>query len=214
MRKTNNVFAGLIVGPIIAVIGFCVAFLLGKPMLDNAKQSTSWPTASGVVTHSDIDRRLDKGKTRYSAEIAYRFSVNGQEFVGNTVSYGAIVSSSDSNHVRRVTDRYPVGGEIDVYYDSVNPDNNVLEPGTKGSSFILYGVGWLFLIVGVLIFATSAFTILAGAAIIGGAAAGALGSSKRSRNPRDLINTPNFDSLGPQPDGGNDQPGDDGIDIG
>jgi len=64
-----------------------------------------------------------------------------------------------------------------------------------------------------LIFASSAFRIFTGAAIIGGAAAGVLGSSRRSRNPRDLINQPNFDSLGPQTGGGNDQPGDDGFDI-
>jgi hypothetical protein len=78
----------------------------------------------------------------------------------------------------------------------------------------MYGIGGLFLIAGVVLFATSAFRIFAGAAVIGGAAAGALGSSGRSRNPRDLINPPNFDHLGPQNAGGNDQPGDDGIDIG
>jgi hypothetical protein len=113
-----------------------------------------------------------------------------------------------------VTGRYPVGAEVDVYYDSENPDKNVLEPGVRGGSLLPIVIGLLFLIVGVLIFVSSAFRIFTGAAIIGGAAAGVLASSRRKRAPRDLINQPNFDNLGPQPGGGNDPPGDDGIDIG
>ncbi len=212
-RKKNNVFAGLFAGALFAVIGFCVVFFAAKPTLDNAKQSKNWPTAIGVITHSDIDQEFRKGKTMYSAEIGYKFSANGQEYVGHTVSFAGMGSSSHSAALN-VTDRYPMGREVSVYYDGKDPNKNVLEPGVRASAYLMYGIGWLFLIAGVLIFASSAFRIFAGAAIIGGAAAGALGSKKRSRNPRDSINPPNFDHLGSQTGGRNDQPGDDGIDIG
>jgi hypothetical protein len=213
-RKSSGPFACLFGGAILSVVGFGVAFFLGKPILDTAKESRNWPSAPGVITHSSVGRERNNGSTMYSADIAYRFKVNDQDYVGNNITHGGNWSSSRPGSAKRTTARYPVGKDVDVYYDTEDPGRNVLEPGTSLSSYAVYGIGWLFLILGVWAMASSAFRILAGAAIIGGAAVGVLGSRRRSRDPRDLIDQPISDTLAPQPGGGTNPPGDDGFDMG
>jgi hypothetical protein len=182
-RQQSGPIGGLICGLLFAVIGYFVAFTFGKPILDNAKASRDWPSVPGVITRSAVATKRSDGKTMYSSDVVYRYQVEGRELTCNSVFFGGNTSSSNSAAAYNVTGRYPEGAEVDVYYEPENPANAVLEPGTRWQSYIVFGIGLVFLIVGVLVLGSSLFYVLAAGAIIGGAAAGWLGGSSTANQP-------------------------------
>jgi hypothetical protein len=175
----KSIVTGLIVGPIFAAVGFFVAFYFGKPILDNAARSKEWPTVVGVVERSEVVTRRDKDGTMYSADVAYKYEVDQREYRSSNVSFGGGFSSSSSGWANKLVNRYPVGKEIDVHYDPEEPGNSVLEPGTNWTSYIVYGIGLLFLAIGVLVAGTSLFYVGFATLITGGALAGVIGNRKR-----------------------------------
>ena len=216
-RQQSGPIGGLICGLLFAVIGYFVAFTFGKPILDNAKASRDWPSVPGVITRSAVATKRSDGKTMYSSDVVYRYQVEGRELTCNSVFFGGNTSSSNSSAAYNVTGRYPEGAEVDVYYEPEDPANAVLEPGTRWQSYIVFGLGLVFLIVGVLVFGSSLFYVLAAGAIIGGAAAGWLGGSSSRKSTRDRF-APDFSPSTPSrpvptPADATDAE-DDGFDVG
>ena len=137
----RNTFGGIIIGLVLALIGYFVAFHCGKPILDEARASATWPSDDGVVERSEVTTsrershsRTRRRQTMYSPEVVYRYNVNGEDLRASTVAFGADFSSSSSSIARAVTDRYPVNKQVQVYYDPEIPGNAVLEPGTSWKS--------------------------------------------------------------------------------
>jgi len=81
--------------------------------------------------------------------VRYEFSVEGTTFNGDRVSYGAS-GSGDTAYATGIVQRYAKGTSVTVYYMPGNPEECVLEPGLKAQSWIIVGVGPLFLTVGIL----------------------------------------------------------------
>ena len=137
---------------IFVAVGAAVA-LAGLRGLERARASVKWPTAPGKVVASSVARRASSGSkgttVTYHAEILYEYSVNGTTYDGNRVAYGDYGSSSPA-HARRIANRYPKGTAVTVHYMPDSPEESLLEPGLKGQSFMLPGVGLLFFAVGLL----------------------------------------------------------------
>ncbi len=109
----------------------------------SASASTGWPTVTGRVTASEIITRGTKQKPR----VTYAYQVNGRPYTSSRIKFGDTTGNNPSA-ARRVTERYPAGTEVEVYYDPGLPGNAVLEPGAGGGTFfyllipvILLGVG-------------------------------------------------------------------------
>lgn len=137
-------------GLLFVAIGAGVGFYIGKPILDNARASESWPTAPGRITESELERYRDDGKTMYTALVVYEYSVGNQQWEGDSVWFGQYSSSSRSEINRTVT-QYPVGRTVDVYYQPDDPANSVLQPGATTSSYIVFSIGMVFLAIGSLL---------------------------------------------------------------
>jgi len=154
---------GLIgVGVLITVVGYCLGHYLGRPILDHAKASNEWPFTPGKVLSSSVkhstsrDHKTHRNKHSYSHHVEYEYSVPNTKDMGKTKYTGQVVwfgddysSSSRSTH-EAVVKRYPVGVVVAVFYDPDDPSLAVLEPGAKLSSYVLYGIGWAFTLVGVI----------------------------------------------------------------
>jgi hypothetical protein len=107
--------------------------------------SRSWPKAIGAVIASDLRRSRDsEGGYLYRAEVSYRYSVDGQEFVATRSRFGDRLEVSWSAAAANLVRRYPVGTAVHVHYDPTDPSEAVLEPGINGLLFAGAGTGALF----------------------------------------------------------------------
>lgn len=151
-RKAGPV-AAFIIGVVMLLIGGGVGFFIGKPILDRAKASESWPTADGKVIESELRRSRDNdGDSTYSADIVYEYRVDGEAFEGDEIWFGQY-SSSNRSEMNELVREYPAGQNVVVYYSPDDPSTAVLKPGAFTSSYMVYGIGLVFFGVGCLLVA-------------------------------------------------------------
>lgn len=123
---------GLIIGAWLVYTNFSVS------MAEEAKACESWPTASGVITRSDVKQSTDDGKTMYAPEISYDFTVENKSYIGNRISLTSGNSRTSSlRAVKKDLQKYPLGAKVTVYYDPELPNNVVLQ---TGADFFTYMV--------------------------------------------------------------------------
>lgn len=75
--------------------------------------------------------------------ISYRFNVNGLEYEGNKIKYGATWGTETV--ANDYCEKYPVGKIVKVNFDPMNHKRSVLEPG---ASWRIFGAILLFLAAG------------------------------------------------------------------
>jgi len=121
--------------------------------------SQSWPTTEGVVIISDMETewelRSRSSKTdsrsviRYSPEVVYRYLVDGKTYSANTISF-IQKSSRHLAHVQKVLNEYPIGRTVVVHYNSLDPQNAVLQTHISIGNYVAIATGILFLVIGIL----------------------------------------------------------------
>ena len=156
-KSITGGIGALVIGAVLFVAGGAIAIFIGKPILDNAKASESWPDVPGVVVSSDVVSKRGKDNTMYSADIVYHYAVNGRDYTCSTVSFGGNYSSSSSQHAHKVTNKYPAGTPVQVYYQPEEPSTAALEPGATAMSYFALGIGCVFVLVGGLMCAVPLF---------------------------------------------------------
>lgn len=133
---------------ILVALGLALTFF-GMSNLSTARESEDWPTVKGQVTRSEVERSLSSSgdnKYTYDVIVNYAYAVNGEDFSGHRVSFG-MTNSSNPSAARFVTESYRLGATVTVYHDPTDPNQSVLEPGTKGSAYLIPGIGILFLLI-------------------------------------------------------------------
>lgn len=119
----------------------------GWNILQDAKASTSWPKAQGVITDSRVHSSRDSdGAMSYQPDVVYEYSIQNRSYKNQTIKFGENSYSNHSDAEYYVT-RYPKGKKVSVSYDPKRPDKSVLEPGVTGGSYIVIGIGALFVVI-------------------------------------------------------------------
>ncbi|MBK8988939.1 MAG: DUF3592 domain-containing protein [Chloroflexi bacterium] len=146
----------LFVGIFIAVgIGL---FIWGLNVLQKAQASQDWPTADGTIISATVREDRDDDGTSYFADVTYQYTAADRRHSSDNVSFGQYGGSS--RHAEGIVARYPVGQRVTVYYDPDDPMTAVLEPGANFGSYLLVGMGALFIGVALLVGLFSLFGIL------------------------------------------------------
>ena len=157
-----------VLGVVFVVAGYLVGIWFGKPILDNAKASTDWPTTQGEVIESKLEHhRGSSGKKgrrgpTYSVHVVYRYSLDGADLESDRVWFGGDYSTSDRAGMQAVVREYPVGSRVTVYYAPDNPGLAVLKPGAFVSSYLCFGIGTAFLVLGSVMLLGVFMTLLRG----------------------------------------------------
>ncbi len=94
--------------------------------------SASWPTTQGVVDVSDLDFvPISRNASKYKLNLVYQYTVNGQRYEGNRVSFAGRTSyigrTRTEKGVHRVLKTYPEGTRVTVFYHPSRPGTSVLE---------------------------------------------------------------------------------------
>ncbi len=178
-KRRGKVGCGLLIplflGLIFGIVGFCVMFFAGWPVLQKAKASVDWPTTKGVVVSAEVIRnRSDDGVT-YRPEVLFEYTVDGEKYQQNHIRYDGDVSTSSITYSNKMVRKYKPGTEVVVHYDPAEPTEAVLEPGTTWSSYFLIGFGAIFFLVGAAMFLGTGGYLLFGLLLAGGAAGGVIG---------------------------------------
>jgi hypothetical protein len=125
------------------------------------QESNSWPTARGKVVRSFLHSHtststnqngLTSTSTSYSPRIQYVYEKNGVMYRSEAMTIGGGgLSFHSQTQAEFYLDNYPVGKEIDVYYNPNSPAMSVLIPGGIGYGIGFVVAGAIFLLVGLFI---------------------------------------------------------------
>src|SRR5262245_51840255 len=158
MNNLGSMISGLVAIPFIIVA--LVFVFLALRSSRKASISRKWPATTGKVLAAGIEPRTghsSKGGyyTSYYPVVQYEYTVNGQRFLGNRITFGGEVGYGWTGMAQRQIAGYVPNSNVAVFYDPNEPANAVLErtAGTSGKIYWLVAI-MIIVILGV----TMAFT--------------------------------------------------------
>jgi hypothetical protein len=146
--KENSIFPGLI----LVVIGGMVFMNWGWPPVQQTIHLKDWPSVNGEIIRSEIYSERNDGKTQYRPDIVYTYHVDGRSYVSSNLTMGDPRHASSLSTAKRAQAEYPVGRNVNVYYDPDLPSSSVLEPGVQEIGILLLVITGLFPVLGILMF--------------------------------------------------------------
>jgi hypothetical protein len=128
-------------GVIAIAIGVALYVLQFRQGL-RANASKLWPTSSGTVIASSLEKSPD-GRWRYRAVLRYRYRVGGKEYLSDRIFWGG--NEGRQRHMESVIAAYPQGASVTVRYDPQNPAEAILDPGQNIGSrpLVLYAMAMI-----------------------------------------------------------------------
>ena len=155
MQENRYAFVLIYWKPIIILIFGVVVIIIGVLLSDIPKMivSQGWPTTGGTILSNRFSGATFYGDFYMSSVvyIRYEYSVDG-------ISYESLsINSIDTPfYPSSYANRYPVGKNINAYYNPNNPAEAVLEPGFVdvfkafgGFSGLFFVLGIFFIIIGI-----------------------------------------------------------------
>lgn len=146
--------------PKIVALLFLVLFIVGIGLAVRAVvkgiQAKSWPVVPGRVLSSEVSRSVTRSRDRgtrvtWQPQVFYEYEVGGEKYTADKVA-NISFSSSNRRSAYKTIHKYPVGKEVDVYHNPMDPTDVMLEPGASFGSVVL-----VLLLVGFLFVATTLF---------------------------------------------------------
>jgi hypothetical protein len=129
VRLANAVLGGLAI--LFIVLGL-IGFRAGGRVLFSA-------SVNGQIVSSRVNEYNDKqGARQYRPMVIFSYPVGAERYMSNRVASGGFGPTSRAAAERTVA-RYPVGRTVTVFYDPLDPQHAVLEPGTNPWLFIALG---------------------------------------------------------------------------
>ncbi len=122
-----------------------------------AVASATWPSTPGIVeAMENYAYEGDDGSITYSYLCRFTYSVNGKLYKSYTTKLAGTRQLVNSAQLDHLINSYKPGTQLQVYYDPVSPEDNVLMPGD--SKPLLIQFVFLILILIALLSATVAFS--------------------------------------------------------
>jgi len=117
----------------------------GYELYSDAKASSQWPTASGVITKSEVGKKRDitskrRNKFQYSPNIAYSYEIDGFAYESNRLEFVSTISKN-SMDIREIVANYKAGDTVTVYYNPSDPGYAVLLAGTSWKNHMILLIG-------------------------------------------------------------------------
>ena len=120
-------------------------FLLGVFKVRKLRASQSWAIAMGTIVESSVEESFCRGSDdlpdswSYTPVIRYQFHAQGQTIVGDRSGFDR-KSYSKMLDAQAVVGRYPLGAQVNVFFDPEKPADSVLQR-TSGSAWVFVAVG-------------------------------------------------------------------------
>lgn len=103
------------------------------------KKSAAWPAVKGKMTYARAVPTTVNKKQEYRLSVKYRYTVDGKFYIGERVTASDNYQKTRSS-ANDVLKKYPVGGEVSVYYNPANPGSSVLKTGVNKNVSLPLGI--------------------------------------------------------------------------
>jgi uncharacterized membrane protein len=122
--------------------------VLGVVRVKEGLASNDWTEVAAKVQSTELAKtRKKSGSYRYHAHITYQYEVQGVPYTGRQVGLAGQGSGSES-HAKKLLGQYANGTTVKAYYDPAKPENAVLIRGVGSSVWVLFLVGFVFVVMG------------------------------------------------------------------
>ncbi len=115
--------------PVAILVGLGIFIYRRSKMRDVAKQAAlNWSSTMGVVVTSTVQvKRSYKSRSEIPA-VVYQYQVDGKPYMGKVIKAGEqFFSVRLYGDAQKTVARYPVGAQVMVYYNPLNPADSALE---------------------------------------------------------------------------------------
>jgi MFS superfamily sulfate permease-like transporter len=140
----------------IAMLAAGIALLaFGAVEFKRALASKSWPSVTGAITSSSIQKKQTRKNNRtvisYYPRVQYRYTVAGKTHSADRIAFGGTAGGSRSK-AQKIVNQYPSGKTLPVYYDPDDPSVAALETGHSLMAIVIILAGLVFLCAGIACF--------------------------------------------------------------
>jgi len=106
-----------------------------------------WPVTPGKILQCTLVEHRSRKIPTFCAEVKYQYTVNGQDFINDTVAFGYSESSDRETHEALVK-RLQHAEQVQIRYDPDDPQTAALSFGLhQGLQFkLLFALAWLALL--------------------------------------------------------------------
>ncbi|MDH3981988.1 MAG: DUF3592 domain-containing protein, partial [Kiritimatiellaceae bacterium] len=125
-RSTSGKKVMIILGVIFVLAGGLMLKPLLITPLTKTHDAQTWNSVPATVVSSKVKSHDSDDGTTYSVYIAYRYEVNGEEFLGDQYTFMG-GSSSGRDAKAEVVRQYPKGHNFEVFVNPTNPDESVIK---------------------------------------------------------------------------------------
>lgn len=136
--QTRGKGCGILVFVILLLfgIGWLVFTFQGMQL---AEESAAWPSVEGEVdrTWIETERREDPDgdtETYYEPFVRYSYQVEGVSYTADRIDFGAKRSYGSRSSANNYLNDYPVGKQVEVFYNPDNPNQAVLVREARGAT--------------------------------------------------------------------------------
>lgn len=137
-----------LLGIILLLVGITI-LVYGWSILGQGLEVKGWERTQAMVVHSDLDAKWVSSiqasgrvewKKKYSADLAYTYSVNQTKYRSNRIGrYKSWDNIPDEQN--RILAKYPKWTKIDIYYHKDDPANSMVEPNLAVADFFVLTLG-------------------------------------------------------------------------
>lgn len=139
--QSGGVTKRLVRALVMVLIGLAGTIWSGKVVFQGVA-SSSWPVVTGVIQSAQLQVNQPIRKQDFSTKIAavqYTYSVGGQTYTSDRVSFGDY-GSSGAGRADKLLRRYPSGASASVHYNPQRPEESVLETGSTWFMNLWFGL--------------------------------------------------------------------------
>lgn len=129
-----------------AWVAICSYFIL------LSKRGANWPGAIGTILSSEVEMTIEKsdplskgdvyGGRRFNLIIKYEYSAGGNKYQSSRLSYSGEGVYFTPEDAKREQAKFPVGQQVEVYYNPAEPGTAVLKVGnmTRLCLALVFGI--------------------------------------------------------------------------
>jgi len=147
---------GTLIGGLVLILAGIIVFQVSGYFFKDMEKTLQWPSVPGVISVSEIIESRGRNSeghevTKYRANVSALYEVEGLQQRSDSITPIPMTTSNSRRVIKKDIELYPVGAEVQVFYDPDDPSYGILEPGAPRAVKLLKILPWLSMGAGILL---------------------------------------------------------------